>query len=404
MDVSDLILRLATALGIGLLIGLERGWRRRKARPGSRAAGVRTFTIGGLLGGVFGAIATSLGAGSITTGILLGLGFVAFSVVFALSAYAVIGDPRLAAAIAVAAAGILALREPLHGWVEKITWPELRSGLVLLTMTFIALPILPNQPVGPFGGVNPREVWLIAIALAFVSFLGYLAIKYFGARRGTLIAAAAGGLVSSTAVTIANAHRAANGEASARLLAAGVAVATAISFVRVLGITAALNASLLPLIAPTLLAAVVAALGYAAIAEFWRDPGATEPQTVKLRNPFGFWSVIGLALALGAVIVVGRAAGEMFGAVGAIVSAIAIGVADVDSVTVSMTNLTPEPLGPAAAAVAILAGVASDTASKVAIGTLVGRGRFAFEIAIMALACFLVGGAAAFATSALHGG
>ena len=112
-------------------------------------------------------------------------------------------------------------------------------------MTFIALPLVPDDPVGPFGGVNPREIWLIAIVLAGVSFLGYAAVKYFGERHGVLLAAAAGGLVSSTAVTLANARRAAAGEGSPQLLAAGVSLATAVSFVRVLAIVAVLRPSLL---------------------------------------------------------------------------------------------------------------------------------------------------------------
>ena len=70
------------------------------------------------------------------------------------------------------------LARALHGWVKNITWPELRSALVLLAMTFIALPVVPNYPVGPFGGVNPREVWIIAIVLAGVSFVGYAATKF----------------------------------------------------------------------------------------------------------------------------------------------------------------------------------------------------------------------------------
>src|SRR5262249_61436830 len=113
---------------------------------------------------------------------------------------------RMGAAAAVAAAGILATREAIHGLVEKITWPELRSGLVLLAMTCIALPILKDDPIGPFGGVNPREVWIIAILLAGISFLGYLAVKVLGVSRGVLLAAAAGGLVSSTAGTLTNAR------------------------------------------------------------------------------------------------------------------------------------------------------------------------------------------------------
>ncbi|MGA7489247.1 MAG: MgtC/SapB family protein, partial [Xanthobacteraceae bacterium] len=225
MDLQDLISRLALALGIGLLIGLERGWRARGARPGSRAAGIRTFAISGLLGGVIGALAQAAGgAASLAGGLVLGLAFATHSIIialfsrdenlaagifsvttavagmltFALGAYAVLGDMRIAAGVAVAATGVLALREELHGWVRKITWPELRSGLVLLAMSFIGLPILPDEAIGPFGGVNPREVWIIAIVLAGVSFLGYAAVKYFGVRRGLLLAAAAGGLASST--------------------------------------------------------------------------------------------------------------------------------------------------------------------------------------------------------------
>src|SRR5262249_61304799 len=122
------------------------------------------------------------------------------------------------------------------------------------------LPILPDAPVGPFGGVNPREVWLIAIVLASVSFLGYAAVKYLVARPGLLLAAAAGG-VASTAVTIANARRAAAREGSPRLLAAGVAVASAVMFLRVVGIVAALKAELLVLVAPALIAAALTAVG-----------------------------------------------------------------------------------------------------------------------------------------------
>ena len=183
MDIQELISRLAVALGIGLLIGLERGWRR-QASPGSRAAGVRIFAIFGLLGGVIAALAQPLsshatgGAASVVGGIVLGFGFAAYSAVialfsrdenravgafsattaiagmltFALGAYALLGDLRIAAGASVAAAGLLGFREELHGWVEKITWPELRSGLVVLAMTFLGLPIMPTIQLGPLAG------------------------------------------------------------------------------------------------------------------------------------------------------------------------------------------------------------------------------------------------------------
>jgi uncharacterized membrane protein (DUF4010 family) len=414
MEFESLLSRVALALGIGLLIGLERGWRTRTAESGSRAAGVRTFAISGLLGGIAGAIAQTFNTpgGSI----FLSVSFAAYAAVmttfcrdenaaegtfsattaiaglltFTLGAYAIIGDERIAAAAAITATGLLAIREELHGLVEKITWPELRSGLLLLAMTFIALPLMPSEPIGPFGGVNPREVWIIAILLACVSFVGYAAVKYLGASRGVLLAAAAGGLVSSTAVTVTNARRAAAHEGSPELLAAGVSIATAVSFLRVFTLTALLQPKLLIVIGPTLIGAAAAAVG---ISSFWRNPGAHELKVTKFRNPFGFWSVTGLAMFLGTIIVLGRAVGERFGAEGAIVGAIVVGLVDVDAATISMARLPSHMLSSDGAAYAILAAVASDTVSKVAIGAVIGRGRFAAEIGMMAVLCLTVAGA-----------
>ena len=322
---------------------------------------------------------------------------------FALGAYGMMGDMRAAAGLAVAASLILALREPLHGWVEKLTWPELRSALVLLAMTFIALPIMPNAPIGPFGGVNPREVWVIAIVLAGVSFVGYVAVKYFGASHGVLLAGAAGGLASSTAVTIANARRAASHEGSPRLLAAGVAMASAIMFLRVCAIVLAVNASLLVLVAPPLLAAAAAAVVSAFIAAYWRRSDGPDAQAFKFRNPFAFWTVVGFALFLGAVIVVGRVVGEWLGGIGAIAGAAVVGLVDVDAITVSLARLTPQPLGIQNATIAILSAVTTNMISKIAIAGIIDRSRFALEIGAMALACLAAGGAALWATLATLG-
>jgi uncharacterized membrane protein (DUF4010 family) len=431
MEFQSLLSRVALALGIGLLIGLERGWRRREAEPGSRTAGIRTFAISGLLGGIVGAIAqASGGLASAGGGIILAVGFATYATVitifsraenkaegtfsattavagmltFALGAYAVVGEEWIAAAAAVAAAGLLAVREELHGLVAKITWLELRSGLLLLAMSFIALPIMPGEPIGPFGGVNPREVWIIAIVLACVSFMGYVAVKYLGASRGILLSAAAGGLVSSTAVTVANARRAAANEGSPQLLAAGVSVATAVSFLRVFTIAAVLQPKLLLVMGPALMSGAAVAVGFALVSAFWRKAGAHQSQMVEFRNPFGFWSVLAFAMFLAVIIVLGRAVGESFGAEGAIAGAIVVGLVDVDSVTIAMARLTPHILSSEAAAYAILAAVASDTVSKVAIGVAIGRGRFAVEIGMMALFCLVAACVALGLTFALPAG
>jgi uncharacterized membrane protein (DUF4010 family) len=411
--------RMALALGIGLLFGLERGWRTRDAAAGSRSAGIRTFALSGLLGGITGAIAQVwLGAASIGGSIVLAAGFATYAAVmtvfvreenradntfsattavagmltYLLGAYAFVGDMRIAAGAAVAATALLAVREGLHGWVASINWPELRSGLVLLAMTFIALPIVPNDPIGPFGGVNPREVWAIAVVLAFVSFIGYASVKYLGPNRGILLAAAAGGLVSSTAVTVTNARRAAAGEAPHGLLVAGVAASTAVSLFRMLAILAALQPGLLTLVGPALVAAALAAVGFAVVSVSRSTAGGQPHLELNFQNPFGFWNVVGFALLLAAIIVLGRAVSEAFGAVGAVSGAVLVGLADVDSVTVSVARMTPGPLTMPQAAYAILAATGSNTFTKAAIGASIGRGRFAAGIAAMASGCMIAAG------------
>lgn len=418
MTVDDLLLRLTIALGIGLLVGLERGWKTRDMTPGSRAAGIRTFTLCGLLGGVIAALAQWAGPGT-GAGFVIGLGFAVYAVVFtvlqrdadraagsfsattilaglltfALGAFAVAGDSRVAAAAAVAMTGVLAIRTEIHGWIERITWPELRSALVLLAMSFIILPVMPDTAIGPDPGVNPREVWLIAIVLAGVSFLGYVAVKVLGAERGVLVSALAGGLVSSTAVTVTNARRSMAGEGSAGLLASGVAIATALSFLRVAAIVAALQPALLALIGPALVPAAVAAAVYAVVTVYWRDAGGSGVMADTFSNPFSFWPVVGFAVLLGVTMVAGRLITETFGTGGTLLGAVALGLADVDAVTAATSRLVPAPLDWLAATMTILIAVVANTASKLALAVAMGRGRFAVEVAAMTVLCWLTGAA-----------
>jgi uncharacterized membrane protein (DUF4010 family) len=419
MDFEELLSRVALAFGIGLLIGLERGWHTRDAAPGKRAAGVRTFAVSGLLGGIVAAVAQqSGGALSVGGSILLGTTFLGYAGVittfirdqnksagvfsatttvaalltFMLGAYALLGDVRVAAASAVATTGILIVREGLHGWVAKLSLAEFESGLILLAMTFIALPVVPDRAIGPLGGVNPRSVWLIAIVLAAISFAGYVAVKLLGERRGVLLAAATGGLVSSTAVTFSSARRAAAGEGSPRILAAGVALATGVSFIRVAAIIAALKPSVLPLTAPALLVSAIVATGFAIVSVYRGSSSDDGRPAVQFRNPFGFWSVIGVALTMGILIMIGRLIYDEFGTSGAIAGAATMGLFDVDAMTVSMTRLVPESLNLHGAAYAILAGVATNSLSKVAISALIGRGWFAVGVAVACIGSTVAGG------------
>ena len=418
MENPEIFVRFAVAVGIGLVIGLERGWRGRDETSGQRAAGIRTFTLSGLLGGVLGLLAQQIGSGGTGAGLILGLGFATYSaalalfsreenlaektssattavagmVTLALGAYAVLGDIRLAAAGAVAAAIVLALREPLHGLVEQLSWRELRAGLVLLAMTFIGLPLLPDGHIGPFGGVNVRELWLIAIVLATVSFAGYAAIRIIGETQGVLLASAAGGLVSSTAVMVNNARSAATASGMPATLAAGAMIATAISLVRVLVLVMVLNRPIFEVVLMPLVAAALFSVG-AALALYWRSrakpinaksasKGASrDAAAARLRNPFELRVVIGFTLLLGTLEMTTAALTQHFGSSGAFVTAILAGAGDVDAGVISAARLAPGILPAAQAALAVLAAVAANGALKLAVGAAIGRGLFALYVA-----------------------
>lgn len=133
---------------------------------------------------------------------------VAAMLAFGLGAFAVVGDVEVAAAGGAAATALRALKQLLLAWVKRLTWEELRSGLVLLAMNFILLPLLPNRMVDPWETLNPQAIWLMTILIAALSFVGYAAVKAKGEKRGILLTGIAGGLVSSTAVTLSLARMA----------------------------------------------------------------------------------------------------------------------------------------------------------------------------------------------------
>jgi uncharacterized membrane protein (DUF4010 family) len=192
------------------------------------------------------------------------------------------------------------------------------------------------------------------------------------------------------------------GRGSVRVLAAGTALATAVSFVRVTLIVAALNPDLLALTAPALL---LGALCRSRLCG-GRYPVARRrngtPIRAEFRNPFGFFAVVGMALSMGAIMLIGRILSERYGASGATVTAAITGLFDVDAMAVSMTQLAPRVLDSAMASQAILAGVASATLGKVAIGAIIGRGRFALAVGGMSVLCIAAGALAFFGIAALR--
>jgi uncharacterized membrane protein (DUF4010 family) len=178
-----------------------------------------------------------------------------------------------------------------------------------------------------------------------------------------------------------------------------VAIATAISFVRVVAIVAALKPDILWYAGPPLGVATLAAAGVAGLLAFHKRGG--KDAQIVLRNPFQFWPVVGFAVFLGVIVLLGQLANQWFGAARTFVGAAALGLADVDAVTVSLARLVPDALGAREAAFGVLAAVATNTLSKLVIGAGIGGAAFARQVGLLALACYAGAGLALWLTLAM---
>jgi uncharacterized membrane protein (DUF4010 family) len=169
---------------------------------------------------------------------------------------------------------------------------------------------------------------------------------------------------------------------------------------RVIAMVAVLNPALVARVGPPLFCGALAAVGFSAVAIRGRaDAPVKSP--VGFRNPFGFFSVIAMALSMGIIMLIGRIFSEQFGASGAVATAAITGLFDVDAMAISMTRLAPRILTFDNAANAVLVGVASATLGKLAIGVLIGRGRFAIAVGGMSILIVVVGALALHAITAL---
>lgn len=387
MENSDLFLRLAVALAIGLLVGVERAWHQRDDQD-RRAAGIRTFALSGLIGGVTGIVGAHLGAvfagfallayaaillafewrEAVETRSLGATTAVAGLAVFLLGLLAAVGDMQAAVAGGIATAGLLAFREVLHGFVARLDWVEVRDGLILLAMAFLLLPLLPDRALDPWGALNLHALWIIATLLAAMSYAGWMAIRALGERWGTLVTAAVGGLASSTATTITLARLGRHEGASHRLLAAGMCVSGVISLIRIAGLAVVLNPTLAqPLALPFILA--IAMLG---ISAFWllrQGVGGESSQGFQMKSPLDLMAALQMMALLAAVGLIAALLRAQFGDAGLYIVAAISGLVDLDAITITVARLS---VTAEVAATTILLATAVNLVVKAVLATTIG--------------------------------
>lgn len=384
---------LALALAVGLLIGAERGWHLRAEKAGDRVAGIRTFALLGLLGGLIG---TQLNAPAMPLAVALGLGAVgtlllgyaadmrkshelsatstlAGVITLGLGALATTGQMALASVGAGATMVLLAAREPLHRAIRATSDADITALLRLVLVVFVILPLLPDQDMGPFDALNPRRLWLVVVVTAGISFVGYALARLLGPRRGTLLSAAVGALVSSTAVTVDSGRRIRAG-ADGRADGAAVAVASAIMFGRGLLLVALLAPIAFPrvleLIGPAALVAVTAA----ALLLWW---SGKQEDAVAIRQPKppGLGLALVFAISVAIISVVSAWAEMRFGTEGGALAIALGGTADIDAAIAAVGSLPPGRLPLDLAALAIAAPVLYNTFTKCLALLVIARSR-----------------------------
>lgn len=392
MDDLDLALRFGSALGLGVLLGLER--ERTKSAEHS-FAGVRTIGLIALAGALGAYFDDMLGVPWLSLLLFAG---VALLVVVSYAVTAARGELgittemtallafllgwlcmrdqiALAGGLAVASALVLALKDWLHRLAGRIEARDVEATLKFAIVTLIILPLVPNETFGPppFDVLNPHQLWLMVVLISAVNFLSYILVKVVGPEHGFGVTGLLGGLVSSTAVSLGFAQRSRAQPAQSPALALGILLAWTVMFVRVVVIVAVVN---LPLAERLLPVMAGLALGSVAIcAWLWRRraSGAGTADVAAGDNPFELSQALRFGLAFGVVILAARAAEVYLGQTGLYLAGAVAGLTDVDAISLSMANLARgDGLAPAVAVTTIVIAVGANTLVKTGMAVVLG--------------------------------
>ncbi|WP_101960423.1 MgtC/SapB family protein [Vibrio harveyi] len=394
MDINEfvsgehLIWNLFVALLLGAIVGTQRGWVMRNSVEGSRVAGIRTFSLVGLLGGLVGILA------NLYTPLLLGFALIALVILaciaFVLGSLAVSGEPVLAAAAAVITAVVLDNKRELHQALQRLQEYELDAALRLLLISIVLLPLLPNQAYGPWNALNPYEIWWMVVLIASISFVGYFAIKIGGAKRGILFTSVFAGLSSSTALTLQFSHLSREQSSISPLLASGILLSCGTMFPRLLIVLSVINPQLVTLLWPIVMIMMIAL--YFPAWWIWRrsEVGKVE-QSNKQTNPLALQSALFFGVVLAVIMLLSHALSDLFGNAGVLILSALSGITDVDAISLALGRQSTQTLSVETAALGILIAASVNTVVKMGMVVAIGDKALWRRVAPVMVGCVLSG-------------
>jgi uncharacterized membrane protein (DUF4010 family) len=421
MEMQEFYSRFFVALIIGLLLGIERGWKQRSEASGEREAGIRTFTLVSLTGFAAGMLAEELGPvfPSIIGAGLLGLVVasyfsataranadrgmtteVAVMLTYVLGVVCANGLLSEAAVIAVIAVVLLDQKSVLHDFLRSLQHVEIIAALKLLVVAVVLLPILPDQGFGPGGVLNPYELCWAVVVIAAMGLAGYAAIRAVGSERGALLMGLFGGFVSSTSVTVSASRAARTAPAASLALASAISVAQSVMFARIAALVYTLNPALFDVVLlPLVLGCIVSLVGTAVLVQRARssepqasfDAGAADSLGIAVR----FIAFVAIML------VVAHYANAYAGSIGLILSSLIAGAVDVDAATVSASRLASASVTSttslSTAAITIAVAVLANSLVKSVIAFRLGTPNLGWPAASVLIASGVVAMVSAFA-------
>ncbi|MHA7833905.1 MAG: MgtC/SapB family protein [Algiphilus sp.] len=382
---------LGMALALGLVVGFERGWHARARAEGERIAGVRTFGLIGLLGGlsVLLAKATSMAVvpvalAGLAAVLLLAYGLrslrdddagittlTAAVLTFIIGALCVSGRLEIAAASAVVMGLILSAKPAMHALINNVSEAELRAVFQLLLISIVALPLIPNQGYGPGGVLNPYEIWWMVVLIAMLSSAGYFAMRIVGPQRGLLMTGALGGLASSTALTLSYARMFRQAQELKVPLSVGILLACAMMFPRVWLEAFVLQPAFAWTLLPPLL--VMAAIASAGLLVTRRDHAPpVDKDSIAISNPFELRTALQFGALLVAVTLLSHWGQVYLGDEGIYLVAVVASISDVDAITLTVARSVGDTFSPEVAQRAIVLSAAVNSVTKGILAAVLG--------------------------------
>lgn len=416
MDEITIIERAAIALAIGSVVGLERGWSERNIPEGGRVAGLRTFALIGLAGGIDAIVGLELGTfvaavmALALVGLLVAARFspiqspdigitteVAAITTFLLGLLVGLGHAVPAAGGAVAVAFLLGLKPVLHRWLQALAQREVFAALQFFLISAVVLPLLPDAPMGPFGAINPYRLWWMVVLISAASLAGYAAMRLMGSRAGILATGLCGGLISSTATTLALARRTRTVVGLDDAATAAILATCTMMVARIAAIAFAVWQPLaLRLAAPLGAMGLIGILG---TVWFWRrgTNDGTLQAPVSAGNPLDLRTAIVFGLLLGTVMILARMVESTFGTFGLYALSGVSAVVDVDAITLSIAEHAQLGLPIEAAATGIVIAAVVNTLTKASLTAIIASRLIGRRVTIVLTVMAIAAGASGFA-------